>query len=171
MLLNGSNAGRLLAALLLTAMLGLPVAMAEGRTFSANAVKKTGRPLPQGGWLDLSDVKPAKPQPAPAVYEPPPREKGIIGLDLRLVNGQYPIVQAVFRNSPAYLKGILPGDQIVSVDGVDAYGRSLSQVDAMISDVPGRKVEFVIDRSGQKKRISVTVLGVDEMAANDFLNP
>lgn len=141
----------------------------ESRTFVIQETKRGHVNKLDGGWLDLSEMK--KPAPPPVVYQAPVREMGVVGLDLRLVANEYPMVQAVFRGAPAHQKGILPGDSIIAINGFTTMGRSRSEVDAMISDVPGEKVEFTVARGPQIKRISVTVMGVDEASAEAFLNP
>ena len=53
------------------------------------------------------------------------RRDGYVGIGVRLIGGPgYPVVKLVHPDSPADLAGLLPGDEIVSVNGDDMYGRT-----------------------------------------------
>jgi C-terminal processing protease CtpA/Prc len=49
------------------------------------------------------------------------------------------------------------GDYILSVDGVSLTGHSIAQVDAAISDEPGRQVTFRVRRQGTVMEKTLTV--------------
>ncbi len=164
---------RLVACLLAVGMLQGLAGWAETKSFVTQVIKRDKRPQLQGGWLDLDDMKKTLPARVEQQHipPPPPPEYGIVGLDLKIYQSDYPMVQAVFKGAPAHQKGILPGDNIVSINGVSTLGRSRSQVDALISDVPGEQVELLISRGPELKRITLTVMGVDEATARALMGP
>lgn len=63
-------------------------------------------------------------------------------------------------SSPAAAAGILPGDQIVAIGGVDTD--EWSEVVAVISDHPGDEVAVVLVRAGQTLEFSVTLAALDD---------
>jgi predicted metalloprotease with PDZ domain len=87
---------------------------------------------------------------------------GVLGLDLAIRPKDYPVVKQVFAGLPAQQRGILPGDQILSVDGVSTWGESRERVDQQISDVPGTAVRFSIKRNGQVRQVVVTVVALSQ---------
>jgi C-terminal processing protease CtpA/Prc len=48
--------------------------------------------------------------------------------------------------------GILPGDQILSVNGIAAKNLDLNSVNSFFNSKPGRKVKVEISRQGEKLR-------------------
>ncbi|WP_235285050.1 S41 family peptidase [Thalassospira sp. HJ] len=53
------------------------------------------------------------------------RRDGYIGIGVRVVGGSgYPVVKLVHPESPAARAGLHPGDQILTVDGEDMYGKA-----------------------------------------------
>lgn len=97
--------------------------------------------------------------PAPSTAYRVPRPQGVVGLDLliRPHTLQFPIVHWVFPDSPAARAGLHVGDYILSVDGVSLTGHSIAQVDAAISDEPGRQVTFRVRRQGTVMEKTLTV--------------
>ncbi len=83
--------------------------------------------------------------------------KGIIGVDLAIRPNRYPIVRDVFRYSPAHFAGIRPGDTVMAVDGNSTIGKSSAEVDASISDMPGRTVVLTVKRGVNVRNLDVTV--------------
>lgn len=59
------------------------------------------------------------------------------------------IVRQTYIGFPAHMGGIKVGDEILSVDGKDARGKSTSEVSAMLKGVPKSDVEVVVKREGQ----------------------
>lgn len=160
---------------LLLAVLLAPGVWAESPHFVIQEVKH-GEHRPAEPQLDLPPERPIQKQvlraqekiqrviPSPK-QDPPKRyvaQHGIIGLDLSIAASRYPMVQSVFRNTPAYNRGILPGDIIVAVNGQSTLGKSRPDVDDMISDIPGEQVVFTIARGQELKQMSVVVMALDE---------
>ncbi len=67
------------------------------------------------------------------------------------------VIIAPFDNSPAQKAGILPGDIIQKVDGVDMTGQSLTDVVSHILGPAGTKVTLTILRPGTKEVKEFTV--------------
>ena len=65
------------------------------------------------------------------------------------------VIQRVIANSPA--EGILkPGDEFVSVEGVEVNQKNIDDEKLAFSGQPGKAVNAVILRDGKRKNISVT---------------
>jgi membrane-associated protease RseP (regulator of RpoE activity) len=107
------------------------------------------------------------PQPRSAELdtERPRSGHGIVGIDILIHSGRYPVIQAVFSGTPARKAGLLPGDTIIAVNGEQAVGKSRSTLDRMISDRPGDRVDFTIARNGELKRIRLAVMAIEDLAA------
>ena len=71
--------------------------------------------------------------------------------------GGRPIVIQVFSGSPAARAGIVPGEAIVSVDGVSTAGKSVDAVVARIVGPAGTRVRLRLRRSGVAGLIDVTL--------------
>ena len=65
-------------------------------------------------------------------------------------------VLSPIENSPAFDAGVLPGDQIIKVDGEDIHNRSLEEVTGRIKGDPGTKVVLTIHR-GDLEPFDVTL--------------
>jgi len=63
----------------------------------------------------------------------------------------------VFRNSPAAEAGLLPGDKIVAVDGVDTVGRPSPEVVGMIQGPEGTSITITIFRPLENERFDVNI--------------
>jgi hypothetical protein len=90
---------------------------------------------------------------------------GIVGIDILIHPDRYPVIQAVFPGTPAQKAGLLPGDTIVAVNGIQTVDKSRSAVDRMISDRPGARVDFTIARHGEIRHISLAVMALEDLAA------
>ena len=64
----------------------------------------------------------------------------------------------VFRNAPASDAGLLPGDKILTVDGVDVVGRSMPEILALITGPAGTSVNIEIFRPHEGQRFKVDVM-------------
>ena len=62
-----------------------------------------------------------------------------------------------FVNGPAYKAGILPGDIIYMVDGVDVTGEELSKVVKMMKGEQGTKVTLTVVREGVEEPVEVVI--------------
>lgn len=78
-----------------------------------------------------------------------------IGASLHYENGKIIVVSPI-SNSPAEKAGLLPGDQIISVDGVDVTGMNLDEATALIKGEAGTSVVIGILRDGETYRYSMT---------------
>jgi hypothetical protein len=96
---------------------------------------------------------------------PAQQEKGIVGLDMLINPGHYPVVQRVFKGTPAALQGIRVGDVIMAINGVRAVNKSLWEVDTLISDVPGDVVTITILRGSNLRKVPLTVMSLSEANA------
>lgn len=93
-------------------------------------------------------------------------EPGMIGLDMAIRGNHYPQVQSVFQGSPAHRKGMLPGDEIIAIDGVSTLGRSIYEIDALISDVPGTPVKLTLHRFNALREVELIVAPVSQAGAD-----
>jgi carboxyl-terminal processing protease len=59
------------------------------------------------------------------------------------------VIRQTYPGFPANSSGIKVGDEILSVDGKDAKGKSTSDVSAMLKGVPKSDVEVVVNREGK----------------------
>ncbi|MFM8573865.1 MAG: S41 family peptidase [Pirellula sp.] len=75
-------------------------------------------------------------------------------------------------NSPAFRAGLLPGDVIVEIDGVDVRGLETSAVSKKISGEVGTQVQLGIERLGEKLNILATREMIEvESVTGDRRNP
>jgi carboxyl-terminal processing protease len=68
---------------------------------------------------------------------------------------------ATLFNSPAYRAGLLPGDLILQIDGIDVRNMDTAEVSKKISGAVGTQVRLEIDRSGEK---------LDILAKREFID-
>jgi C-terminal processing protease CtpA/Prc len=85
------------------------------------------------------------------------QEPGIVGLDMLIAKNQYPLVKRVFKGSPAHIKGILPGDYILEINGFSTLGMNAIEIDRMISDVPGTPLSLKVQRGFLSANVYMTV--------------
>jgi len=64
------------------------------------------------------------------------------------------VVETVAPGSPAAAAGVLPGDEIVSADGVPGGQKLLGELRERLRK-PGERVLFVVRRNGEERRIEV----------------
>lgn len=69
----------------------------------------------------------------------------------------YVTISSVFRGAPAENAGLLPGDRIIRVDGVDTAGRTREEVVGMITGPEDTSVELTIFREYENKRFDVEI--------------
>ena len=66
------------------------------------------------------------------------------------------LVQAVAENSPAAVAGVVPGDRIVKVDGVEADAdEGIAPI--LVNYTAGQTIELEIERDGQHFRVQTTL--------------
>ena len=61
-------------------------------------------------------------------------------------------IMQVRDHSAAAKAGVLPGDIIVTVNGLDGMTLELNMVNGILNAKPGRKITLVIDRKGQRMK-------------------
>lgn len=98
--------------------------------------------------------------------EPPDREieeaqlqgrYGGIGAEYTMRDG-YLVVVAPSQDSPASRAGILPGDMIIAVDGVDIFGLSQNEATALTRGPVGSEVTLIIRREGQPEPLTLQLI-------------
>lgn len=85
---------------------------------------------------------------------------GGIGVQVTEVNKRVVILD-VFPDSPAEAAGLIPGDQIVEVDGLDIQGMILDQAVSYVRGEPGTVVTLGIIREGRQEVLQVNVTRAD----------
>lgn len=80
-----------------------------------------------------------------------------IGVNVQDRNGEIVVVSPI-ENSPAKKAGILSGDVIVSVDGEDISGKSLTYAQSVITGDKGTQVKIGIRRAGHAEIIYFTIV-------------
>lgn len=80
-----------------------------------------------------------------------------IGAYIEMRDGS-PVIVAPIDGSPAKAAGIMPGDVIISVDGVDVQGMTVSEVVDRVKGPAGTEVELVIldPDSGESRTVRIT---------------
>lgn len=74
-----------------------------------------------------------------------------------------------FKNGPAYNAGMLPGDIIYKVDGVDVTGMEIDSVVAMMKGEPDTKVTVTVVREGVSEPIELEITrGVIEVPTIEY---
>ena len=82
---------------------------------------------------------------------------GGIGISVGIKEG-YITVITTLDGSPAQRAGILPGDRIVSVNGLTAHDISLQQMSNYVKGEPGTKVKLTVLREGQDHRLDFELI-------------
>jgi len=62
--------------------------------------------------------------------------------------GDYVIISEPYEGFPAQKAGLIPGDKILEVNGVDMKGRPTSEVSELLKGAPGSKLRLLIGREG-----------------------
>lgn len=83
-------------------------------------------------------------------------EYGGIGSVIQFYDGNVHIYEP-YENYPAHKAGLLPGDAIVEVNGVDTRGKSVSEVSELLKGQPSSEVTLKITREGEKDNITKTL--------------
>lgn len=71
-----------------------------------------------------------------------------IGAEIEYLDQKATILQ-LFKDQPADKAGLKTGDRILAVDGQDATGKSLEQLDEIMRGFPGTTMELRIERPGK----------------------
>lgn len=83
-------------------------------------------------------------------------EYGGIGSVIQFYDGNVHIYEP-YENFPAHKAGLLPGDAIVEVNGVDTKGKTVSEVSELLKGQPNSQVTLKISREGEKDIITKTL--------------
>ncbi len=83
-----------------------------------------------------------------------------VGISIQMA-GDYPLIEEVFKNSPAERAGLKAGDLIVAVDGESTYQVPLSMISLQIRGEEGSAVLLTIQRNDQKFDVKLTRSNVD----------
>ena len=78
------------------------------------------------------------------------------GMEVGSVFGLLPIYAVTYlqENSPAYNAGIKLGDQIMKINGVDAYKYSVLEINGLMRTKDGKKIKINLMRNGKEKIIT-----------------
>ncbi len=79
-----------------------------------------------------------------------------IGAKILTIDG-HPTIFEPYEKSPAAVSGLKAGDQILSVNGESAEGRSGEDVQNILRGVPGTSVQIKVQRPGTDKPIDITL--------------
>jgi carboxyl-terminal processing protease len=71
-----------------------------------------------------------------------------IGVQYYMSGDGYPVVERVFKNSPAEAFGVMPGDIIYTVDGVDIKGLETEEIASRVKGEEGTTVVIEFLRAG-----------------------
>ncbi|NLC96803.1 MAG: S41 family peptidase [Erysipelotrichaceae bacterium] len=79
-----------------------------------------------------------------------------VGIGVQFVNtNDYAIVKKVYKHSPAEEFGVLAGDIIYKVDGVEVKGKSSDEIVDLVQGVSGSKVTIEFIRQGEPVTIDI----------------
>jgi S1-C subfamily serine protease len=93
---------------------------------------------------------------AVALVAPAADKPAFVGVQIRLATDEKTVViVATLADSPAQKAGIMPGDQLIVIDGLAPVGLRAA-VAAVRSLKPNKKVIFKVRRDGKLKEIEVT---------------
>jgi S1-C subfamily serine protease len=108
----------------------------------------------KGSIMEQSEIAPP----------PPPKpQHGIVGISFLIYPQDNPLIQEVFPNTPAARAGLRAGDRVVAINRQSTQGLSKEAVDEAISDVPGAKVNFMVNRQGKIFSVTLTVESLDAL--------
>lgn len=80
-----------------------------------------------------------------------------IGIEFDILHGYITVISPV-AESPAEKAGLLPGDQIIAIDGKDAYNITKDEVFKTLRGPKGTPVTVKINRIGVEKPFNVTLI-------------
>lgn len=72
--------------------------------------------------------------------------------------GDYVIISEPYEGFPAQKAGLIPGDKILEVNGVDVKGRPSSEVSELLKGAPGSKLRLLIGREGVQAPVEFELL-------------
>ncbi|MDY0076219.1 MAG: S41 family peptidase [Bacteroidales bacterium] len=84
-------------------------------------------------------------------------EYGGIGSLIQLIDGKVTITEP-YEGFPAQKSGLIPGDAILEINGVDASGKNTSAISELLKGQPGSPIELKIKREGFDIPLSKTLI-------------
>ncbi|MDR0272014.1 MAG: PDZ domain-containing protein [Clostridiales bacterium] len=88
-------------------------------------------------------------------------EGTFVGIGVTITTEQddpFVTISSTFHGAPADLAGLLPGDKIMAVDGVDVAGRAIEDVVGMVTGPEGTIVTITIYRDFENERFDVEII-------------
>lgn len=85
-----------------------------------------------------------------------------IGFEALKTVGKYLEIDNALYNSPAYSEGILPGDLIIEIDGMDSLSMSRLQTLSLIRGTEGSEVTLLVDRDGNRFTTTIKRARIDD---------
>jgi carboxyl-terminal processing protease len=82
---------------------------------------------------------------------------GGVGISIGLRNGDVSIT-SVTEGYSAQKQGLMIGDRILSVGGIDVDTMSLSDVRSMVRGEPGTQIDFIVEREGTTEPLMFTLI-------------
>ena len=90
--------------------------------------------------------------------------RGWSGVDLD-ESGETVTVTKVYQGTPAEKAGVRIGDQLISVNGVRLAEENQEQLQAIMAEMkPGKKFDYVLDRNGKERDVSLTLADMPDEA-------
>ena len=80
---------------------------------------------------------------------------GIGASGLRI--GDWVVITDIIEDSPAHKAGIKAGDELISIDGQSAKGKTEQEVLEFLRGYPGTKTDLVVRRPGANKDLKITL--------------
>lgn len=71
--------------------------------------------------------------------------------------GDYVVVTDIIENSPAHKSGLKVGDELVSIEGQSAKGKTEEEVMQFLRGYPGTKADITVRRPGESKDVKITL--------------
>lgn len=73
-------------------------------------------------------------------------------------DGNYVIVSAPIKDSPAYRAGLQTGDRFLEANGIPLVGESVEKAQAVIRGEPGTEVRLKMERPSENRTFEVTII-------------
>lgn len=80
-----------------------------------------------------------------------------IGAIIGLKN-DYVVIREPYKDSPAHKAGMLPGDQILSIDGEDMKGKTVEYVSSRLKGQPNKEIVLKVKRVGVEKPLEKKII-------------
>lgn len=90
-----------------------------------------------------------------------------IGVELR-IDDDIPVVVRALPGGPSAQAGVLPGDRLVDIDGVDTRGLGLGNVVMRLRGTAGSIVRLTLVRQGLQLALPVTRASLQRQANDDY---